>query len=65
MLDIAAAREGFRDRVISDIGFVRSHDNVADGLTKQMSQAVLKNVISSGTLAVRPVQWIVRSEEVT
>eukprot|EP00171_Calliarthron_tuberculosum_P023641 IDg23641t1 len=36
MLDIAAAREGFRDKVISDIGFVRSSSNLADGLTKKM-----------------------------
>lgn len=30
MLYIAAAREGFRHKTISDIGFVRSSDNVAD-----------------------------------
>ncbi len=30
MLDIAAVREGFRDRIISDIGFVRSSQNLAD-----------------------------------
>ena len=34
MLDIAAAREGFGDRLISRIGFVRSDPNIADGLTK-------------------------------
>eukprot|EP00171_Calliarthron_tuberculosum_P022145 IDg22145t1 len=39
MLEIAAAREGFRDRTINDIGFVRSKHNIADGLTKPMSQA--------------------------
>lgn len=41
MLDIAAAREGFCDKTISDIGFVRSNHNIADGLTKSMSQASL------------------------
>ena len=60
MLDIAAAREGFRDKVISDIGFVRSSKNVADGLTKPMSQAVLHRVITTGTLAIATEQWIVR-----
>ena len=30
MLDIAAAREGFKSKAISDIGFVRSSQNVAD-----------------------------------
>ena len=34
ILDIACAREGFMAHDISDIGFVRSRDNVADGLTK-------------------------------
>lgn len=60
MLDIAAAREGFRDKVISDIGFVRSSHNIADGLTKSMSQAALQNAVSSGELNVVPEQWIVR-----
>eukprot|EP00171_Calliarthron_tuberculosum_P000537 IDg537t1 len=47
MLDIAAAREGFRNKTISDIGFVRSSSNIADGLTKAMSQAALQSVVSS------------------
>lgn len=34
MLDIAAATEGFHDKLISDISFVRNSKNVADGLTK-------------------------------
>eukprot|EP00171_Calliarthron_tuberculosum_P020652 IDg20652t1 len=47
MLDIAAAREGFCNRIISDIGFVRSKANLADGLTKSMSQAALQRVVST------------------
>ena len=61
MLDIAAARKGFRSKAISDIGFVRSNKNVADGLTKPMSQAVLRDVICSDELIVVPDQWIVRN----
>jgi len=61
MLDIAAAREGFRDRIISDIGFVRSSDNLADGLTKPMQQAALQRVLQSGKLAPRAEQWIIRN----
>lgn len=60
MLDIAAAREGFRDKVISDIGFVRSSKNVADGLTKAMSQAMLQTVIVTRRLDIQPEQWIIR-----
>eukprot|EP00171_Calliarthron_tuberculosum_P016586 IDg16586t1 len=61
MLDIAAAREGFRDKTISDIGFVRSASNLADGLTKPMSQAALQSVVSTGVLSLAPEQWIIRN----
>lgn len=61
MLDIAAAREGFRDRVILDIGFVRSNDNLADGLTKPMQQAALQRVLKSGNLQTRAEQWVIRN----
>ena len=61
MLDIAAAREGFRDKVISDIGFVRSASNIADGLTKPMQQRSMQNVMLSGRLDVTPDQWIIRN----
>lgn len=60
MLDIAATREGFRNKVISDIGFVRSSKNLADGLTKAMSQAALQHVISTGRISISPEQWIIR-----
>ncbi len=60
MLDIAAAREGFRDKLISDIGFVRSSKNLADGLMKSMSQSALQEVVSTCFLSVHPEQWIIR-----
>lgn len=47
MLDIAVSRGGFRDKEISDIGFVRSGSNLADDLTKAMSQAALREALSS------------------
>ena len=62
MLDIAAAREGFRDKLISDIGFVRSSMNLADGLTKSMNQARLREVITSGHLDISPELWIIRKD---
>lgn len=61
MLDIAAAREGFADKTISDIGFVRSSENLADGLTKSMSQGALRDVVATGTFEVHPEQWIIRN----
>ena len=56
MLDIAAAREGFRDKVISDIGFVRSSLNIANGLTKAMQQRSLQQVLMTGWLDLKPEQ---------
>lgn len=46
MLGTAAAREAFRDRVISYIGFVRSPSNVADRIAKFMSQVLTQKVIA-------------------
>ena len=60
MLDVAAAREGFRDKVISDIGFVRTNHNLADGLTKSTSQAAIQRVLSSGKIGINVEQWIIR-----
>lgn len=56
MLDVAAARKGFKDKIISDTGFVRSSSIVADGLTKAMSQATLQSVLGSGVLHIEPEQ---------
>ena len=60
MLDIAAAREGFQNKVISNVGFVRCDQNMTDGLTQAMKQKALQNVISIGELNVQPEQWILR-----
>lgn len=59
MLDIAAAREAFREKIITDIGLVRSQHNVADGLTKPLTEEFLRQMISSGRLRIAPAQWII------
>lgn len=61
MLDISAAREGFKDKNISDIGFVRSSQNIADGFTKSMSQASIRQVVATGYLNFTPEQWLIRN----
>ena len=53
-LDIAAARESFRKKVTSGIGFVRSSHNVTDGLTKPMQQRSLQVVLVTQRLDVNP-----------
>lgn len=62
MLDVAAAREGFKNQDISNIGLVRSESNVADGLTKQMAQATLRTILEHSTHTPNPVQWIIRHD---
>lgn len=61
MLDIAAARERFTDKKISDIGVVSTAQNVADGLTKSMSEGLLRQAMRSGFFHVRTEQCILRS----
>lgn len=60
MLDVACAREGFIRHEISDIGFVRTAHNLADGLTKSMRQAFLRDVLDTCRLQPKVEQWIVR-----
>lgn len=59
MLDIACPREGYLRHDISDIGLVRSGDNIADVLTKQMNQSALRTMMSTGKVEVEPVHWII------
>lgn len=60
MIDVAAAREGFTDKVISDIGLVRGACNIADGFTKSMTRAHLQNVMNTSILDIKCEQWIIR-----
>lgn len=54
MLDIAAAREGFRDNTISNIELDRSSINLSDGLTNSIVQSSKQNVISTVCISVNP-----------
>lgn len=65
MLDVFAAREGYKTGLISDIGFVRSQFNLADGLTKAMSQAAIRSILSTNRHTPSCEQWILRPSETT
>ena len=60
MIDIAAAREGFTKHEVSDICFVRSEQNIADGFRKRMKQTTLCNMLLTGMFRVKIEQWIIR-----
>lgn len=60
MLDINAARQAYLSKEISNIGFVRSSDNLADGLTKEKMQGALCQLLKTSKHTVRCEQWIMR-----
>lgn len=62
MIDIAIAREGYRLGQISDIGFIRSGQNLADHLTKRTDRTPLRTVLRKVYWHVKPVQFILRSD---
>lgn len=60
MLDVAAAREGFRDKILSDMGFVRTNHNIADSLMKSMLQSLLQKILTEVRLSIELERWIIR-----
>lgn len=55
MIDIQAAREAYGKQEISDVGWIRSEDNPADGLTKPAPCEALERLLDTGMGNV-PVQ---------
>jgi hypothetical protein len=45
MVDIAAAREAYHERIISNIGLIRSEFNIANGLTKAGPNEALRRFL--------------------
>lgn len=58
MLDIHSAREAYQAREISNIGYVRSCDNLADGFTKKKMQKALFNLLRTRMHELNREQWI-------
>lgn len=60
LIDIAAVREAHRKKEISNVGWVKSKNNLADGLTKYSKSNILNDVIENSMLDHPIEQWIVR-----
>ena len=60
MLDIRAAREAYQAKDIPNIGFVRSGDNLADGLTKKNMRKALLELLKYGKHEVKCEKWMIR-----
>ena len=61
MLDIHATRQSYQNQEISNTGFVRSTQNLADGLTKPKMEAALLETLQTGQHSVKCEQWIFRT----
>lgn len=61
MIDIREAREAYGKQEISDVGWIRSEDNPADGLTKPAPCAALERLMDMGSLDTPVQQWVVRT----
>ena len=59
LIDIAGLREAYRNRELSNLGWVRSGNNVADALTKDKKDSALHRILTSKTLDIPVAQWIV------
>lgn len=60
MVDIFAALEAYEVGDISNVGWIRSHQNVADVLTKFTKCTALCEYLDSGKLTTKVEQWVVR-----
>ena len=65
MLDISCPRQVFQRNEISDVRYVRSNQNLADGLTKKMKQEAIREVFQTGEWKVEPEQWIIKDKKET
>lgn len=62
MIDIHAVREAYDWREVGNVGWIKSIDNLADGLTELAICQALTKFMDMGILKTRVGQWIMRSE---
>lgn len=60
MIDIEAAREAYARGEVSNVGWVRSEDNLVDGLTKIKKCDALHELLQTGVLSRKVERWITR-----
>ena len=61
MIDIQAAREAYDQSEISDVGWIVSEDNPADGLSKPKRCELLESILDSGRNELKAEKWIIRN----
>ena len=63
MIDVKVAREAYARHDISDVGWLRSHNNPADGLTKIGKCTSLTRLLDTGVLQLEVEQWVIRTTD--
>lgn len=60
MIDVRAVREEYQLGEISEVGWIRSAHNLADGLTKYEKSKILVDFLERGRLTTSVEQWVIR-----
>jgi hypothetical protein len=55
LIDLAVLRQAYRHHEVDDVGFIRSSQNLADSLTKDVKTSALLDVLHTGKLS-HPVE---------
>jgi hypothetical protein len=63
MIDITAVRNGYNDKELSDVGFVRTEYNTADAFTKIGYCEALETIVKTGICDLPIEQWVIRGNE--
>jgi hypothetical protein len=62
LIDIAAARQAYQSREISNIEYIRSADNAADALTNIGFNMALYRLLTSSHIIHTVIQWVVEDD---
>ena len=60
MIDIKDVRDAYEQMKISNVGFVHSHNNLADALTKERPCDALNRILTTGLIDLDVEEWVVR-----
>ena len=60
MIDLSAVRDAYNEHEISNIGFLKSQNNPADGLTKTKHGNALDHLLKTGKADFFIYQWAIR-----
>lgn len=63
MTDIHSVREAYNKFEISDIGFIRTHNNPADAFTKLGPNDALEHLLRNGRADFEVEQWVLRTKK--